>query len=66
MTVWDAELVDDTEVYLSEVGQIAAINEDGSIDVITGNGKIKINITEYEEYIGMPNKFIKSIRKRLK
>ena len=64
LIVWDAELFDDNEKYLSECGQISAIQKN-SIIVITGNGKLKIKKIEYQRYIGEPTKKIKSIRFRL-
>jgi len=66
MIIWDAELFEDDEVYLSEVGQVATINRDGSVIVITGSGKLKVKEIEYGNFIGNPNKIIKSIRKRVK
>lgn len=65
LIIWDAELFEDDENYLSVVGQVAKIEKDGSILVICGNGKLKINEIEYDDFIGSPNVKIKSIRKRL-
>ncbi len=65
LIIWDAELFEDSEIYLAEVGQVANIEEDGSIVVISGNGKLKIKEIEYDNFIGSPNVKIKSIRKRL-
>lgn len=67
LTIWDAEIYDDDENYLSEVGQICKINsDDGSVVVITGEGKLKINIIEYNKLVLNPSNLIKSIRMRLK
>lgn len=66
LIIWDAELSEDDENYLSVVGQVANIEKDGSILVICGNGKLKIKEIEYDEFIGKPSEKIKSIRKRLK
>ena len=66
LIIWDAELFEDDEIYLSEVGQISNIEKDGSIVVISGNGKLKIKKIEYDGFIGKPSEKIKSIRKRLK
>ena len=65
LIIWDAELFEDDEIYLSEVGQVANIEKDGSIVVISGNGKLKIKEIEYDNFIGNPSEKIKSIRKRL-
>ena len=41
--IWDAELFDDKEKYCAVPGQISCINEEnGSVVVITGKGKIRI------------------------
>jgi len=64
LIIWDAELFNDNEKYLSECGQISAIQEH-SIIVITGNGKLKIKKIEYQRYIGETTKKIKSNRFRL-
>lgn len=65
LIIWDAELYEDNEVYLAEVGQVSNIEKNGTIIVITGNGKLKINEIEHDEFIGNPSEKIKSIRKRL-
>ncbi|RAZ24212.1 methionyl-tRNA formyltransferase [Campylobacter hyointestinalis] len=66
LIIWDAELFVDDEIYLSEVGQVANIDEDKNILVITGNGKLKINEIEYDGSILKPGQIIKSIRRRLR
>lgn len=63
--IWDAELYDDKEVYLSMDGQISKINSDGSIVVICGQGKLKIKEIEMNKTRTIPSQTIKSIRKRL-
>lgn len=63
--IWDAELFDDGERYLACPGQVAQVNEDGSIIIISGNGKLKINLVEYQGQCLKPRNIIKSIRKRL-
>lgn len=65
LIIWDAEIYDDNEQLLSEVGQISMLNSDGSIIVITGSGKIKINTIEYDGFVGKPKEKIKSIRIRI-
>jgi methionyl-tRNA formyltransferase len=66
LIIWDAELLADEENYLSEVGQVAKIERNGSIIIITGKGKLKINKVEYNGLINKPGNIIKSIRNRLK
>ena len=51
---------------LTKVGQISEIQNSGSVIVITGVGKIKLNLIEHEGRVVAPNELIKSIRKRLK
>ena len=64
--IWDAELLEDRESYLAVPGQIASIQQsDGSIIVITGNGKLKLTDIEYDGNRCAPAEVIKSIRSRL-
>ena len=65
LIIWDAEIIDDSENYLSEVGQVANIEKDGGVIVITGKGKLKIKKVEYNRIVCKPKKIIKSIRNRL-
>lgn len=62
--IWDAELHNDQEVYLAVPGQISQINLDGSIIVICGRGKLKINELELNGIRTNPSRVTKSIRKR--
>jgi len=64
--IWDAKIYTDNEIYLSEVGQISRVNDDGSIVVITGLGKIQLNIIEYKGFIGSPKDKMPSVRERFK
>ena len=67
MIVWCSEIQAFEENYFAMNGQVSSINfNDGSITVITGNGKIKILEIEYEGLRTFPAAIIKSIRKRLK
>lgn len=66
LIIWDAEIFIDDEIYLSQVGQVAFAEKDESVVVITGKGKLKINIVEFNGLINKPRKVIKSIRTRLK
>lgn len=66
MIIWDAELVEDNELYCAVPGQIASIdNTSGSTIVITGKGKLKINEISFGDFSGRPSVVIKSIRNRL-
>jgi len=65
LIIWDADLFEDDEIYLSKVAQVANINKDGSVILITAKGKLKINQIEYDGLICNPSEKIKSIRKRM-
>ena len=65
MKIWEAEVVNNNENYLSVEGQISKVNiEEESVEVICGNGKIKIKLIEINGVIQPPTKLIRSIRKR--
>jgi UDP-4-amino-4-deoxy-L-arabinose formyltransferase/UDP-glucuronic acid dehydrogenase (UDP-4-keto-hexauronic acid decarboxylating) len=64
--IWRAELFDDGEKYCAVVGQVSDVNrDDGSVVLITGDGKIKLTEIEYKGVRGRPSEVIKSVRKRL-
>ena len=65
LIIWDADIFEDDEIYLSKVAQVANINKDGSVILITAKGKLKINQIEYDGLICNPSEKIKSIRKRM-
>jgi len=65
LIIWDAEVYDDKEKYLAEAGQVASIEKNGSIIIITGKGKLKINVIEHKGLKNKPAKIIRSIRNRL-
>jgi methionyl-tRNA formyltransferase len=65
LVIWRASLIKDDSKFLAIPGQIADINEDGSVSVITGKGKLKIDDLEYDGLRNSPSYFIKSIRERL-
>ena len=63
--IWDAELIDDKEIFLAVPGQITKINEN-FFEVACGEGKLKIKEIEYEnEKAASISRFIKSTRQRL-
>ncbi len=64
IVIRDAEIYSDNEKYFAIPGQISSVERDGSIIVISGNGKIKINSIEIDQKIIMPSSYVKSIRKR--
>ncbi len=67
IVVWDAELFNDQERYLAVPGQISSIDKNhGTITVICGKGKIKINVIGINDHQIHPAEFFQSTRKRLK
>ncbi len=65
MVIWDAELVEDDEVYCAIPGQVTAI-ADSHIEVACGSGKLKINKVQFEgDDEHPPVRYVTSIRKRL-
>ena len=66
LTIWRAELFDDSEIYLAVSGQISRIcKETGAVEVITGRGKIRIlEVSEFADRM-VPATFITSNRQRL-
>jgi methionyl-tRNA formyltransferase len=65
--IWRAELFNDNEIYMAVPGQVAAIKIGGHVDVITGEGKLRLLEVEYEQLrTSDVAGIIKTIRKRLK
>ena len=64
MTIWDAELVEDEEIFCAVPGQVTQIGE-GHIDVAAGDGKLRLTNVELSEVSGSPARWVRSIRQRL-
>jgi UDP-4-amino-4-deoxy-L-arabinose formyltransferase/UDP-glucuronic acid dehydrogenase (UDP-4-keto-hexauronic acid decarboxylating) len=64
LIIWDAELLDDGEVFFAVPGQVTKIG-DGFIEVACKDGKIAILTCEINGAIYKPSILIRSIRKRL-
>jgi UDP-4-amino-4-deoxy-L-arabinose formyltransferase/UDP-glucuronic acid dehydrogenase (UDP-4-keto-hexauronic acid decarboxylating) len=65
MRIWDADLVQDNEVFCAVPGQVTMISE-GYIEVACGSGKLRIYKTQLDDGDECsPSRFITSIRKRL-
>jgi methionyl-tRNA formyltransferase len=64
LTVWDAELLEDNEVFCAVPGQVTRIGV-GFVEIACGTGKLKITLLERDGCIIPPSHFIKSIRSRL-
>lgn len=65
MIVWDAELLEDGEIFCAVQGQVTAIAP-GHVDVACGSGKIRIKQIEMGGKLMLPSNRISSIRMRLK
>ncbi len=66
MVVWRAALVADGERYLAVAGQVARIDRaGGTVDVITGAGKLRLLEVELDGMRSTPDRVIKSARERL-
>jgi methionyl-tRNA formyltransferase len=64
LIVWDASLLNDSEVFCAMPGQVTAIST-GFVDIACGEGKIRITEIEMEGQSGPPSEYIRSIRERL-
>lgn len=64
LIIWKANIISDEEEYFAIPGQVCSINKE-SIDIITGDGKIRITEIEFNGKRCTPTAIIKSIRKRL-
>lgn len=62
--IWEAELVDDDELFLATPGQVTCIFKD-YIEVACRKGKIRIHSAEVNGKIARPTRWVKSIRERL-
>ena len=63
VVIWDAEIVDDKEVFCSISGQVTLVG-DSFVEVACKQGKLRIKKIEIRGETGPPNRWIKSIRKR--
>ena len=64
LIVWDAELVEDNEIFVAIPGQITRTSS-GIVEVACGEGKIRIRQIEVDGEVVSPDNIINSIRKRL-
>jgi methionyl-tRNA formyltransferase len=64
LTIWDAELVKDGEIFCACPGQVTAIGP-GHVDIACGEGKLRIKSVELEQQLVTPDALIQSLRSRL-
>ncbi|WP_417412017.1 methionyl-tRNA formyltransferase [Hoeflea sp.] len=64
LTIWDAEIVEDGELFCAVPGQVTSIGEH-SVDIACGEGKIRLKEVEFEGWCGAPSNLIRSVRMRL-
>ena len=63
--IWRAKIIKTSEIYSAISGQISSLNKDGSVDVITGNGLIKISVIGFANKKYKPNEILNKFRVRL-
>lgn len=63
LIIWDAELVEDGEVFCAVPGQVTKIGV-GFVEVACGVGKLRVLSVEYREQVSPPTILVQSIRKR--
>jgi methionyl-tRNA formyltransferase len=63
LIIWDAELVDDDEVFCAVPGQVTKIGE-GFVEVACGEGKLRLLGIEMSQKAMQPSELVRSIRKR--
>lgn len=67
LTIWRAEIFKDAENYLAIPGQVSKINvTSGNVEIICGNGKIRLTEVGYKSKRLKPAEVITSVRQRLK
>ena len=64
--IWRAELENVQFPWVGVPGQIAEIKNDGSVQVLCGQGQIKLTLIEVDKKKVKPNELFNSIRKRLR
>jgi len=64
LIIWDAELVNDDEVFCAAPGQVTIIGK-GIVEVACGYGKLRLLEIEMNQQAIKPSELIRSIRKRL-
>jgi UDP-4-amino-4-deoxy-L-arabinose formyltransferase/UDP-glucuronic acid dehydrogenase (UDP-4-keto-hexauronic acid decarboxylating) len=64
MTIWDAELVRDDEIFCAVPGQITKLAE-CYVEAACGTGKVRIKTAEIEGHVDNPRAWIRSLRERL-
>lgn len=64
LIIWDAEMVNDGEIYCAVPGQITKVG-DSFVEVACGSGKLRVLKVECRAEIKIPSSFIRSIRERL-
>jgi methionyl-tRNA formyltransferase len=64
VVIWDAELLDDGEIFCGVPGQVTGITQ-GYIDVACGLGKLRVKEIEIDGHIMKPANRITSLRMRL-
>jgi len=64
--IWKSELVKSKENWLGVPGQFAEFDGHGFLNILTGNGKLKLTEIEISKTRSVPNVFFNSVRNRFK
>ena len=64
--IWKSELVKSKENWLGVPGQFAEFDGHGFLNILTGNGKLKLTDIEISKTRSVPNVFFNSVRNRFK
>jgi methionyl-tRNA formyltransferase len=64
VVIWDAELLDDGEIFCAVPGQVTRITQ-GYVDVACGSGKLRVKEIEIDGQVMTPADRIASLRMRL-
>ena len=63
-TIWDAELVEEMEIFLAIPGQVTK-SDNNYVEVACGEGKLRILSVQYDDKLSLPSKYLTSVRMRL-
>ena len=64
MIIWDAEIVENKEIFCAVPGQVTLADE-SFVELACGRGKLRLKEVEIGGQSGLPNQWLKSVRKRL-
>jgi methionyl-tRNA formyltransferase len=67
LVIWRAKTIKSPDTYTGRIpGKVISINKDRTVDILTGDGIIRLSLVQYENSEPVPaSKIIKSVRSRL-